>query len=125
MTTNQPCQGTQPEGWPKFTGGWVIAAPAVGDLDGDGTLEVAVATREGYLFVWNTTGRTDGRVDWASFHHDGRNTGNLNTPIGFGSPPSGDDGGCCQVGATEETRRGWLFTLLAVALVLRVRRRRT
>ena len=33
------------------------ATPGVGDLDGDGKVEVAVTTREGYLFVWDTPGR--------------------------------------------------------------------
>ncbi len=27
--------GREPAGWPKQTGGWLIAAPAVGDVDGD------------------------------------------------------------------------------------------
>ena len=40
------------EGFPKFTGGWVLAPPAVGDLDGDGVAELVSVTREGYLFAW-------------------------------------------------------------------------
>jgi len=119
-------EGTQPEGWPKFTGGWIVASPAVGDLDGDGLLEVAVATREGYLYVWNTTGETDGRVDWASFHHDDHNSGNMDTPIGFGSPadPSAGDGGCCSVGNGDTgTQLGWLLLVGLVALGFRRRRR--
>ena len=112
-------RGEQPEGWPKFTGGWIISAPAVGDLDGDGTLEVAIATREGFLYVWNTSGRSDGRVDWASFHHDDHNSGNMMTPIGFGSPPSSDDGGCCRT-STD----GGLGSLLLIALVFATLRRR-
>jgi hypothetical protein len=116
--------GDEPEGWPKFTGGWIIASPAVGDLDGDGTLEVATATREGYLWVWNTSGRTDGRVDWANFHHDDHNTGNYDTPIGFGSAaaPSGD-GGCCSAAPSTGSLAGSLMLIVGVALVLRRRRR--
>ena len=39
----------EPEGWPKFTGQWIIATPAVGDLDGDDKLEVVAGTRNGWL----------------------------------------------------------------------------
>ena len=46
--------GREPAGWPKQTGGWLLAAPAVGDVDGDRRLEVVAVTREGWLFVWNT-----------------------------------------------------------------------
>jgi hypothetical protein len=44
--------GGEAEGFPKFTGGWVFSPPAVGDLDGDGELELVSVTREGYLFAW-------------------------------------------------------------------------
>ena len=115
--------GDEPDGWPKFTGGWIIASPAVGDMDGDGLLEISTATREGYLWVWNTSGRTDGRVDWASYHHDDHNTGNYTTPIGFGSAadPSGG-GGCCQATPDTGSLAGTLLLLLGVIAVLRRRK---
>lgn len=65
--------GSEPSGWPKDTGGWLLAAPAVGDIDGDGRLEVVAVTRDGFLYAWDTPGR--GRVEWGSFRHDPRNTG--------------------------------------------------
>ncbi|MEM1029864.1 MAG: FG-GAP-like repeat-containing protein [Myxococcota bacterium] len=71
--------GAEPEGWPKFTGQWILATPAVGDVDGDGLLEVAVTTRSGWLYVWDTPGSADGVVPWPSKHHDLRNTGNAET----------------------------------------------
>ena len=46
--------GSEPAGWPKQTGGWLLAAPSVGDVDGDRRLEVVAVTREGFLFVWDT-----------------------------------------------------------------------
>lgn len=86
-------RGEEPEGWPKFTGGWITAAPSVGDMDGDGYLEVAATTREGYLFVWRTDGPADGNIQWSSFAHDQRNTGNYSTPLSQqpGPPVTDDD----------------------------------
>jgi hypothetical protein len=49
--------GIEPDGWPKFTGGWVYSALRAGDVNGDGRLEVVALTREGWLFVWQTAGR--------------------------------------------------------------------
>ena len=74
-------KGEQPDGWPKFTGGWIITTPAVGDLDGDGLLELSVGTRNGWLYVWKTKGRVDGPIDWRNFGHDLRNTNNMEEPM--------------------------------------------
>ena len=68
--------GREPAGWPKFTNGWMIGTAAVGDVDGDGSLEVVAATREGNLFVWNTNGDECGPVLWRRYHHDEWGTGN-------------------------------------------------
>ncbi len=64
--------GTEPSGWPKFTGGWIIASPAVGMLGSKKT--AAVTTREGTLWVWKVSGQPSGWV-WPRFHHDAQNTG--------------------------------------------------
>src|SRR5438876_8375790 len=37
--------GQEPAGWPTLTGGWVTAQPAAGDIDDDGLMEIAWATR--------------------------------------------------------------------------------
>ena len=29
-------------GWPKYTGYWIYGPPAVGDIDGDGSLDIAI-----------------------------------------------------------------------------------
>jgi hypothetical protein len=69
----------QPAGWPKFTHGWMTGSPAVGDIDGDGLLEVVAFTHEGKLFAWNTVGNAcsfdEPNGDWPRFHHDPYNTG--------------------------------------------------
>jgi hypothetical protein len=67
--------GRQPAGWPKFTGGWMTVTPAVGDLDGDGSVEIVAATREGYVFAWSSTGAAAENDEWWTFHHDERATG--------------------------------------------------
>lgn len=71
--------GDAPEGWPKFTAGWTVAPPAVGDLDGDGSVELAHVTREGYLFIWRTDAPTCGFHPWPQARHDAWGTSNVAT----------------------------------------------
>jgi len=58
--------GTALPGWPQAVLGWGQVAPAVADLDGDGWLEVVVATRGltsgGRLYVFDRTGGV--RAGW-------------------------------------------------------------
>lgn len=77
--------GREPVGFPKFTGGWVIPTVAVGDIDGDKKLEMVTGTRDGWVFAWHTEGKSDGIIEWESFHHDNRNTGNLEEPLDQGT----------------------------------------
>jgi hypothetical protein len=67
--------GVQAAGFPKFHTGWIVFGPTVGDLDGNGRSELAAATREGYVMVWNTKGRAAANDQWWSYRHDERNTG--------------------------------------------------
>jgi hypothetical protein len=73
--------GCEASNWPKFTNGWIIATPAVGDIDGDHSLEVVTGTRDGNLFAWHSKGTDTGVIQWESFHHDGANTGNYATAL--------------------------------------------
>lgn len=66
--------GLEAASFPKFTGGWNYATPAFGDLDGDGTIEMVSATREGYLFAWSLDGTTAANDQWWGAAHDDRST---------------------------------------------------
>lgn len=53
--------GNELPGWPKSTAGvlgtkWNWAAPAVGDIDGDGADEIVVNTLNGRVWAWNADG---------------------------------------------------------------------
>ncbi len=76
--------GREPDGWPKFTGQWIIPTPAVGDVDGDEKLDVVVGTRDGYLYAWTTEASKDSVIEWESYHHDNRNTGNYDVKLDQG-----------------------------------------
>src|SRR5262249_6964235 len=61
------------------TGQWQTATPSVGDVDGDGTVEVVQTTRLGTVFVWKTAGDACQSDQWRKFHHDEWNTGTYGT----------------------------------------------
>ena len=67
--------GSEPSGWPKHPGGWLLASPAVGNVDRDRAREVVAVTRDGWLYVWQTSARAGAPADWPSFRHDSRNSG--------------------------------------------------
>lgn len=81
--------GREAAGWPKFTGGWSVGSPAVGDIDGDGSVEVAAVTREGMLFVFRTRGLACGHHPWPQYHHDPWSTGNYHTDAWPPAKPQG------------------------------------
>jgi hypothetical protein len=48
-TTLQP-------GWPKATGDDVSSSPALGDIDGDGDIEIVVGSDDGQVYAWHHDG---------------------------------------------------------------------
>ncbi len=140
--------GREAEGFPKFTGQWIVSTVAVGDIDGDQMLDLVVNTRNGWMYAWKTKGRSDGVIAWESFHHDNRNTGSLLTPLEQGSlrkaskpldcfaaeapdggagvqPEKVEAGGGCSCTVPAGTSRGRAAMLLAIAgVALLVSRKR-
>jgi MYXO-CTERM domain-containing protein len=136
--------GREAPGFPKFTNGWIAAAAAVGDVDGDSqkSLEVVTGTRDGYLFAWHTLGRATGAVEWESFHHDNANTGNYATkleqgraqrassPLDCSEPTVATEdkfeaGGCsCRTAPSPAGGAGLASAAAALALVVIRRKRR-
>ncbi len=143
--------GREPAGWPKFTGQWIISTPALGDIDGDGKLEVAVGTRNGWLYAWHTEGTKDSIIEWESYHHDNQNTGYLGTALTQGGKkkaakpltaevctfvepepedegkPYATGGGGCECAAAPGSRTGLPYGVAGFAAALAlfgVRRRR-
>ena len=116
--------GISAEGWPKFTGNWILGSPAVGDVDGDGYVDVVVTTREGWLFVWGTSGSAAQEIEWASMHHDPQNTGNYHHPLVTQAGPvvAPEETGCCKAKDDKESKQqAWL--LLPLLVILGWRRR--
>jgi hypothetical protein len=71
--------GKDISGFPKQTGGWLYAPPA---LAADGRM--ADLTREGYLFEWQTQAPAC-QSQWPSFRHDQQSSGNYDHD---GTPPN-------------------------------------
>lgn len=75
--------GAEPEGFPHFTMGWLLASPAVGDMDGDGKFDLAIGSRDGWIFAWGTRKGTikDAINEWPMHGHDLHNTDNYHAAI--------------------------------------------
>jgi hypothetical protein len=69
--------GMDKTGFPKLSAGWVMTTPAVDDIDNDGLNELAVVTREGWIFVWDTDGKYSEKPSWPTYGHDNMTTSNL------------------------------------------------
>ena len=74
--------GQDATGFPKWTGGWGLFSPAVGDVFGDGHNAVVQQTREGYLYLWPTPGLAASNEAF-HWHQDNLNSGHWH----FAAPP--------------------------------------
>ena len=110
-------RGTEPVGWPKNAGQWILGSPAVGDADGDGFLEVWTATRTGFVYAWRTTAIAETAYrGWTGFRHDAANTGNCTTSLRSYPPIPVEEPGCvgCTASLSRQTaaRGGALLAML-------------
>jgi MYXO-CTERM domain-containing protein len=126
--------GEEAKGFPKFTMGWVLGSPAVGDIDGDGKFDVSASTRDGWVFAWRTGGTVKGSiVEWPFHGHDLHNTANYHSivnpyaktadPTPTATSDATGDGGC-SARSTATSTGGTLLALALLALVV-LRRRQT
>jgi hypothetical protein len=67
--------GQPAAGFPKWSGGFSLWTPAVGDVDGSGKVAVAVTTREGYLHLWDTPGLASANHEAWHWHQNDWNDG--------------------------------------------------
>jgi len=72
--------GSDVTGWPKTTGSDVYSdvysSPALGDIDGDGDIEVVVGSNDNKVYAWDCFGTYDSNnIEWGMFHHDINHTG--------------------------------------------------
>jgi hypothetical protein len=102
---NINASGAEGSGWPKFTGGWIFVTPAVGDVDGDGKLDVAAMTREGWSFLWRTDRPACGGNDeWWTSRHDEWGTG----AYGTDSRPPGTPRAFRAATGSSTVELGWI-----------------
>jgi len=66
--------GSVVTGWPQVTGGVLTSSPVLGDVDGDGGLEVVIGGAY-QVWAWTCEAATTNPLPWPTFRHDAQNTG--------------------------------------------------
>ncbi len=67
----------------------VGSSPAIGDVDGDNSMEAIVASYNGTIWIIELTGTTNGKdIPWASLQQDEKNTGVYSLPLTKISSPN-------------------------------------
>jgi hypothetical protein len=74
--------GNEVPGWNKNTGDWMTGTAAVDTLGTARTKRVAILTRDGRLYVWNTTAGQCAGASWPKARHDAWNSGEYETRAG-------------------------------------------
>jgi len=68
--------------WEFETGGVIKSSPTLGDVDGDGKIDIAVASWDGYLYLFEASAPY-GKVVWSRWHGDAQGTGNYKNALAF------------------------------------------
>jgi hypothetical protein len=108
--------GSNVHGWPKTTGDDVCSSPALGDIDGDGDIEVVIGSEDDKVYAWHHDGSTvtgwpettDG-IYWYSSTALGDIDGNGDTEVVIGSS-TGYDGKVYAWHHDGSTVTGWPTT---------------
>lgn len=74
--------GNEVPGWNKNTGDWTVDTPVVGTFGTALNKRVASLTRDGRLFVWNTTAGQCAPASWPKARHDNWNSSEYETKTG-------------------------------------------
>lgn len=109
---------SEPEGFPLFTGGFALGTPALGDMDGDGKLDMTLLTRDGYLFAWKLNGPVES-IQWAGFKHDNAGTGNIR--LSEKDPAVQEDCTCVNLSHAQPPRTSLVLALLLLGWLGRAR----
>ena len=93
--------GAVKPGWPKLVD--VDSVPALGDLDGDGRLEVAAYGKDGKVYVWAVEGASgEGKMAWPMLgqnaSHTGRSLNRRRSPMPGRTAPSISARPSCSMG---------------------------
>ncbi len=74
--------------WPKLTTDWIVASPAVGDLNQDGSVDIAVGSFDKNVYVWSESATFDpSDALWPTFHGNVARTGFIDTGAIQALPP--------------------------------------
>ncbi len=114
--------GVSPRGFPRPTAGVVVGSAAVGDLDGDGRLDLVAVTESGRVWAWRVEIGADVDAPWPTARHDDRGTGDLRTPRRAALVDPRPESCACRSAGTA-TRGVGPGALLALLLLARPRRR--
>ena len=83
LETDDGFHPANPEYYAKYP---ILGSPAIGDIDNDGKLEMAIGSSQltdpdyGRIYVWEVGSSADAELPWPMFHRDAQHTGYYPAP---------------------------------------------